>query len=562
MDRIKKLKIKKQDGTFSDYVPIGADAENIDFENGYSLDEIVGDINPDEDGTLEVQLAKLKHAECIFDPNDYTGTELQKLQAATDAAVNYIVTEAKTASVILDKIYNFEANDTLVIKKPILKPMLRFNGINGGGFALTQDKNINGINLLTLDNGTSYTMGIDFFGVSFYGNNRTGVLLHSPTFLNVYFTNCTFVDWPQICYTETYIQNIRLLNCDIRGGRYNLFEVGGLYDLHISHCTIEHRSGEYIIHQMNNSSKTGNPKTYNGIFYCSINHCLIEGFSATNESGIMKLEGGTLEFCEFIDNYVESMHNYIQLNRWTGGAGGQFIIERNRFFQGSSAHSDAIITCFNINYGTITFRNNRVGNIACFDFKNGLNASSRNIYFEKNKLTGNTNFSSNGEWSFEASATNLPWNVVPLIPLSSTNINDHCQYERYLPIVTDNHIVIYFKNYRDNDDDELIETYSNNAYITIDKGIMVIHRRKEVSLETGANLFKIATGIPIYIDEDINTNLYYDFTNRNITLDASTRNGTYFNKYAYVKITNHDETTYSNNIYITLSITLTDSIAG
>lgn len=59
MDRIKKLKIKKQDGTFSDYIPIGADAENIDFENGYSLDEIVGDINPDEDGTLEVQLTEL-----------------------------------------------------------------------------------------------------------------------------------------------------------------------------------------------------------------------------------------------------------------------------------------------------------------------------------------------------------------------------------------------------------------------------------------------------------------------------------------------------------------------
>ena len=37
MDRIKKLKIKKQDGTFSDYVPIGADAENIDTTDGESV---------------------------------------------------------------------------------------------------------------------------------------------------------------------------------------------------------------------------------------------------------------------------------------------------------------------------------------------------------------------------------------------------------------------------------------------------------------------------------------------------------------------------------------------
>lgn len=38
MDRIKKLKVKKQDGTFSDYIPIGADAENIDTTDGESVE--------------------------------------------------------------------------------------------------------------------------------------------------------------------------------------------------------------------------------------------------------------------------------------------------------------------------------------------------------------------------------------------------------------------------------------------------------------------------------------------------------------------------------------------
>ena len=68
MDRIKKIKIKQQDGTLSDYYPIGADAQNIDFTNGYSLDQIVGDINPDEDGTLEIQLkdSKIHLQEYIF----------------------------------------------------------------------------------------------------------------------------------------------------------------------------------------------------------------------------------------------------------------------------------------------------------------------------------------------------------------------------------------------------------------------------------------------------------------------------------------------------------------
>ena len=67
-DRIKKIKVKKVDGSMTDYIPIGADAENIDFENGYSLDEIIGDINPDEDGNLEVQLADLKNTEKNFLP--------------------------------------------------------------------------------------------------------------------------------------------------------------------------------------------------------------------------------------------------------------------------------------------------------------------------------------------------------------------------------------------------------------------------------------------------------------------------------------------------------------
>lgn len=37
-DRIKKIKIKKQDGTFSDYIPIGADAQNIDTTDGESVE--------------------------------------------------------------------------------------------------------------------------------------------------------------------------------------------------------------------------------------------------------------------------------------------------------------------------------------------------------------------------------------------------------------------------------------------------------------------------------------------------------------------------------------------
>ena len=36
-DLIKKIKIKKQDGTFTDYIPIGAEAQNISTSDGDSV---------------------------------------------------------------------------------------------------------------------------------------------------------------------------------------------------------------------------------------------------------------------------------------------------------------------------------------------------------------------------------------------------------------------------------------------------------------------------------------------------------------------------------------------
>ena len=37
-DLIKKIKIKKQDGTFTDYIPIGAEASNVSTEDGLSVE--------------------------------------------------------------------------------------------------------------------------------------------------------------------------------------------------------------------------------------------------------------------------------------------------------------------------------------------------------------------------------------------------------------------------------------------------------------------------------------------------------------------------------------------
>lgn len=54
-DRIKKIKVKKADGSMTDYIPIGADAENIDTNNGTNVQENIDDLQSNKNEFLEVK---------------------------------------------------------------------------------------------------------------------------------------------------------------------------------------------------------------------------------------------------------------------------------------------------------------------------------------------------------------------------------------------------------------------------------------------------------------------------------------------------------------------------
>ena len=53
---IKKVKVMQNNGTFTDYIPLGADAANIKTENGYNLQEIIGNVDVNTDGNIAKQL--------------------------------------------------------------------------------------------------------------------------------------------------------------------------------------------------------------------------------------------------------------------------------------------------------------------------------------------------------------------------------------------------------------------------------------------------------------------------------------------------------------------------
>ena len=63
MDRVKKLKVKKSDGTFTDYIPIGVDAQYVDLADGVTLEEKIKSLDDsiknavmiDEDGNVTLE---------------------------------------------------------------------------------------------------------------------------------------------------------------------------------------------------------------------------------------------------------------------------------------------------------------------------------------------------------------------------------------------------------------------------------------------------------------------------------------------------------------------------
>lgn len=58
---VKKIKIKQQDNTYSDYIPLGTDAKNVSTNNGKDLQVTLGDMNIDNDGSIAERLNNLEN---------------------------------------------------------------------------------------------------------------------------------------------------------------------------------------------------------------------------------------------------------------------------------------------------------------------------------------------------------------------------------------------------------------------------------------------------------------------------------------------------------------------
>ena len=78
MDKLTAIKIKYNDGTYSDEIPISALAENVEWNNSYTLVDILGEVAYDTKGSIQDQISQLFNEKVSqTDLNTYVQTQLQ-----------------------------------------------------------------------------------------------------------------------------------------------------------------------------------------------------------------------------------------------------------------------------------------------------------------------------------------------------------------------------------------------------------------------------------------------------------------------------------------------------
>ena len=87
MDRLTAIKIKYEDGTYSDEIPIYVTAENVEYNDEYSLIETLGYIDIKKDGTIQEQINKITSISARIPTLE---NRIANIQGGTPTVVNSI----------------------------------------------------------------------------------------------------------------------------------------------------------------------------------------------------------------------------------------------------------------------------------------------------------------------------------------------------------------------------------------------------------------------------------------------------------------------------------------
>lgn len=189
----------------------------------------------------EIDDLSLKIKSLFINPDDFPGTDVEKLRQAIAKAIS------DKSSVIFTRLYNITGH-TIVIDKPDGRDILHFIGM-GGGIVKTDAGPI--------FTAVYYPMGdIVSNNMRYISNTGAGTIVwDGDKLIRVNSTNDSYIDVDTVLSANTsFAQTMKFFGCTITGGKGWAFEWLKCYDVVIDSCTIEHRENA-----IRNTYFAGNP---------------------------------------------------------------------------------------------------------------------------------------------------------------------------------------------------------------------------------------------------------------------------------------------------------------
>lgn len=176
----------------------------------------------------EIDDLSLKIKSLFINPDDFPGTDVEKLRQAIAKAV------ADKSSVIFPRLYNITGH-TIVIDKPVGRDITHLIGMGGG--------------IVKNDAGSIFTAVDPDMGDIVSSNMRYKSIVGAGTIvwdgnklIRINSTNDSYVNVDTVMAANTrYAQTMKFYGCTITGGNGWSFEWLKCYDVVIDSCTIEHR---------------------------------------------------------------------------------------------------------------------------------------------------------------------------------------------------------------------------------------------------------------------------------------------------------------------------------
>lgn len=309
-----------------------------------------GIINENLFSNLNESLNNTKKKVDWINPDDFKGTDKEKLQQAIDKAIE------TNQEVVLSRQYDITYG-TLKINKPNVgvRNLLHIRGMNGGitkndgGYMFTSD-------VMPIDD-IIYLGDVKLSNLNIYSTEGAKTrIFDCDRIIRIFIDQCQIINVDTIFYAKLYCQTAHLTNNHITGGKGYLCDFDGCYDILISENLIEHRESVFIHRSIEGTPEDPNPTKKSSVSVRIVNN-LIEGLTSTDSV----LKFGFTMGVTITGNYFEE-NKGIDIDMSSNSAYG-FTITGN-FFHDTNVNKNCIVLpSLALSYGTESDEYTLIGNI-------------------------------------------------------------------------------------------------------------------------------------------------------------------------------------------------------